>query len=416
MSGSIVVSQLGARMHYAVPRILARDGQLAHFYTDICATKGWPRLLRALPPQTLPTALRRLIGRVPQDIPVERTTTFPAFGLRSAVRRLAGKTRADETANALWAGERFGALVAAEGFHGAEGIYAFSGEALEQLKAARAHGLWTVVEQMIAPRDVVDHLVGEEDAAFPDWQMPAAADPFAAAYIARERAEWALADIVICPSDFVRRHVIEKGCPAARAVVVPYGIDSRFTIRRRERAPGPLRILTAGEICLRKGSPYVLAAAKRMQGRAVFRMAGPCTVLPRARAALDAHVELTGAVPRGEMRAQYAWADVFLLPSICEGSATVTYEALAAGLPVITTENTGSVVRHGVDGFIVPIRNADAIVEALEQLAANPSLRREMAANALARASEFTLQRYGERLLAALSEVRRREEVVPCAA
>ncbi|KXF78719.1 glycoside hydrolase [Paramesorhizobium deserti] len=415
MSGSIVVSQLGARMHYAVPRILAGDGRLAHFYTDICATKGWPRLLRALPAYTLPMAIRRLIGRVPHDIPLDRTTTFPSFGLYSAIRRLAGKTRADETANALWAGERFGALVAAQGFHGAEGIYAFSGEALEQLEVARTYELWTAVEQMIAPRDVVDQLVGEEETAFPDWQMPTAADPFASAYIARERAEWALADIVICPSEFVRRHVIEKGCPAARAVVVPYGIDSRFTIEQRERAPGPLRILTAGEICLRKGSPYVLEAAKRMKGRAVFRMAGPCTVLPPARAALEANVQLIGAVPRGEMRAQYAWADVFLLPSLCEGSATVVYEALAAGLPVICTENTGSVVRREMDGFIVPIRDADAIVEALERFATTPSLYREMAENARARAAEFTLQRYGERLLEALSGVREKRDSVPCA-
>ncbi|PRD41614.1 glycoside hydrolase [Phyllobacterium phragmitis] len=414
MSGSIVVSQLGARMHYAVPRILAGDGRLAHFYTDICATKGWPRLLQALPPRTLPLAIRRLVGRVPHDIPPDRTTTFPSFGLYSAIRRLAGKSRSDETANALWAGERFGTLVAAEGFHDAAGIYAFSGEALEQLKTARTRGLWTAVEQMIAPRDVVDRLVSEEDAAFPDWQMPATDDPFAAAFIARERAEWALADIVICPSEFVRRHVIESGCPAARATVVPYGIDSRFIVARREREPGPLRILTAGEICLRKGSPYVLEAARRMRGRAIFRMVGPCTVLPQARAALEAVVELKGAVPRSEMLEQYAWADVFLLPSICEGSATAVYEALAAGLPVICTENTGSVVRHGTDGFIVPIRDAGAIVDALEQLM-DPSLRRGMAANALARAAEFTLERYSERLLAVLSGVHRSEDIPSCA-
>ncbi len=55
MNGRVVVSQLGARMDYAVPRILNAHGALEHFYTDICATKGWPRLVGQVPPRFLPT-------------------------------------------------------------------------------------------------------------------------------------------------------------------------------------------------------------------------------------------------------------------------------------------------------------------------------------------------------------------------
>jgi glycosyltransferase involved in cell wall biosynthesis len=78
-------------------------------------------------------------------------------------------------------------------------------------------------------------------------------------------------------------------------------------------------------------------------------------------------------VTRQEVRRHYQWADVFVFPSLCEGSAMVTYEALAAGLPVITTPNAGSVVRDGVDGFIVPIRDAEAIAAKLDLLARDPS-------------------------------------------
>jgi glycosyltransferase involved in cell wall biosynthesis len=102
------------------------------------------------------------------------------------------------------------------------------------------------------------------------------------------------------------------------------------------------------------------------------------------------------------MAEHYAWADVFLLPSICEGSATVCYEALAAGVPVITTENAGSVVRDGVDGFIVPIRDAEAVVERLEMLYRDRELLESMSRGAFARAREFTVEKYGERLLEAI--------------
>ena len=74
-------------------------------------------------------------------------------------------------------------------------------------------------------------------------------------------------------------------------------------------------------------------------------------------------------VPRSEVIRHYEWADIFLLPSLCEGSATSTYEALTAGLPVVCTPNCGSVVRHGTEGYLVPIRDPGAISDRLEALA-----------------------------------------------
>jgi glycosyltransferase involved in cell wall biosynthesis len=400
--GTVAVAQLGARMHYAVPRILAARGELAQLYTDICATQGWPRLVGMAPPRLLPGAVRRLAGRVPTGIPEELVTSFPGFGLRLALRRLRVRTPAAETAAALWGGRHLSRLVAAEGFSGASGLYAFSGECLGLLEAARSAGLWTAVEQIIAPRGIVDRLVGEEEERFPGWQPPSAENCFAEAFAAEERAEWQKADVVICGSHFVRDGVIATGGDPRRAIVVPYGIDRRFAMLPRRPGGGPLRVLTVGGIGLRKGSPYVLEAAKRLAGCATFRMVGPCPLLPAAKAALADTVELIEAVPRAQIREHYAWADVFLLPSICEGSATATYEALAAGLPVITTPNAGSVVRDGIDGHIVPIRDVDAIVARLEALAADRDRLLDMSRQAGVRAADYDLDHYGERLRAAL--------------
>ncbi len=405
MEGSFVVSQLGARMHYAVPRIFANHQRLAHFYTDICALQGWPRLLSRLPSTMLPTAGRRLVGRAPQGIPKERMTTFPTFGLHSAMRRLANQTGPQSTANAIWAGETFGKLVAAQGFHGASGVYAFSGEALELLSAARKQGLWTAVEQMIAPRNIVDQLACEEETLNPGWQLSTTDDVNSATFAAREHAEWQIADAVICPSNFVAKHVIEAGCAAKKVIVVPYGVDDRFSISPGSRKAGPLRVLTVGAVGLRKGSPYVGEVARTLKGQVQFRMVGPIDIQPKVHEQLKKIVELTGPIPRSEMRSQFEWADVFYLPSLCEGSATACYEALAAGLPVICTENAGSVVRHGIDGYIIPIRDVDVTVEILRQFSSSPAMLFRMSENARERASDFTVVRYGERLVQALSQL-----------
>jgi glycosyltransferase involved in cell wall biosynthesis len=401
---TIVVSQLGARMHYAVARILAEEGRLGHFFTDICGTKSWPALLRMLPPRLLPAAVRRLVGRVPNGIPPELITDFPLFGVRSAIRRLRVEDAAEEASHAVWAGSRFSRLVAGRGFHDAAGLYAYSGDALEQMRAAKRKGMWVAVEQMIAPRDVVEQILTEEMRRYPDWVTgPAARNPHADAFAARERAEWALADCIVCPSGFVRDHVVAEGGPAERCVIVPYGVDAKDQSGSMPRAPGPLRVLTIGEVGLRKGSPYVVEAAERLGAAARIRMVGPDRLPDALRSRMGSSVELRGIVPRAEISEQYRWADVFLLPSLCEGSATVVYEALASGLPVITTHSTGSVVRDGVEGLIVPERDAGAIVEAVRRLAANDDLRAVMSANARTTAAENTVAKYGARLLAVLS-------------
>jgi len=403
MKDKVVVSQLGARMHYAVPRIFASAGRLAHFYTDICATKGWPRIVNSFPATLYPAPVKRLAGRLPKGVPTALTTVFSSFGLRSVLRHMRTKDVVEETSHAIWAGSVFSEMVARRGFHGADGLYAFSGDALEQMRAAKQQGLWTAVEQMIAPRDVVETLLDQEMMRFPKWAGPVRDNPHARLFADREKAEWRLADVIVCPSEFVRKHVVACGGPEDRCVVVPYGVNASAAIDRPARMPGPIRVLTVGEVGLRKGSPYVVEAARLMEGAARFRMAGRVRVPDDVKQEISQWVELRGIVPRSQIVEEFRWADVFLLPSLCEGSATAVYEALAAGLPVITTENTGSVVRDGVEGFIVPVCDPEAIATAVRALAGNPELRRSMSTNALLRAAEHTVESYGERLLAALS-------------
>ncbi|MET4700343.1 glycosyltransferase involved in cell wall biosynthesis [Constrictibacter sp. MBR-5] len=399
---SVVASQLGARMHYAVPRFLERSGRLERFYTDICAGDAVADVLRLCPKSLRPLPLRRLIARTPHGVSRDRITTFPGFGLHHALRRLRARTAEDVAEIALWAGARLSARVAARGFGRAGVVFGYNGECLELLRAARSAGLVTVMEQTVAARDLLERLLDQELSAFPNWQVRPATNRFTRATAEREKAEWQSADLILCGSDFVRESIAGSGGPHDRCVVVPYGVDARFAMPARAPHDGPLRVLTVGEVGLRKGSPYVLAAARRLGRRATFRMVGTLGILPAQRNALAEHVELTGPVPRSEMAAHFAWADVMLLPSICEGSATAVYEALAARLPVICTPNTGSVVRDGIEGFIVPIRDPEAIADGIDALAANPQRRRDMGENAGARAAAFTVDAYGARFMAAL--------------
>ncbi|MGC4048696.1 MAG: glycosyltransferase family 4 protein [Paludibaculum sp.] len=226
--------------------------------------------------------------------------------------------------------------------------------------------------------------------------------------VAREKAEWEAASLVVCGSEYVRDGIRSVGGPWHKCVVVPYGVgrggERPGTVRESPRARR-LRVLFVGGVGLRKGIQYLAKAASLLSDTEFeFRAVGGIGLAEQGRRAVSKYIQLRGPVPRSEVSAEFAWADVFVFPSLCEGSATVCYEALRSGLPVIATPNAGSVVRDGVDGFIVPVRDPQAIARKLIRMVDEPGLLERMSRSALERASEFTVEKYGARLIEALNE------------
>jgi glycosyltransferase involved in cell wall biosynthesis len=399
----VVVAQLGARMNYAVPRVLWRAGMLAHFYTDVYSTAAVTSLFRFLPPAARLVTARRLLGRVAENVPESLITSFPWFGCRYAIRCRSARHATRLTATQLWAGKRFCQLIGESCLKKAKAVYTYNSAGLELLRWAKRSGVFAIVEQTIAPRKIEEELLAGELERFPEWKRTNQKDESVAEYQRREELEWEAADLILCGSDFVRDSIRRCDGPYEKCVVVPYGVDRAVSTSTRVRRAGPLRVLTVGAVGVRKGSPYLLQVARAAKEFASFRAIGPWHFPRQLRSELDRALHLLGPIPRNEITAHYSWADVFLLPSVCEGSATVTYEALAAGLPVICTPNTGSVVRDGLDGFVVPVGDVRAMVELLGALSSDPGLLARLQRNAAARHKDFGVEAYGRRLIQVLT-------------
>jgi glycosyltransferase involved in cell wall biosynthesis len=166
------------------------------------------------------------------------------------------------------------------------------------------------------------------------------------------------------------------------------------------------RVLYVGRLSQAKGIAQLLEAFSRLrlpraQLEFVGDIVGAGRWLPRYR---DMFV-WRRQVPQHALADIYRRADVFVFPSLHEGSALVTYEALASGLPVIATPNAGSEVRDGVEGFLVPAAEIEPLAERLLELYRDPERRGEMARAARRRAEEFSWTAYGERLAAAVASV-----------
>lgn len=206
-----------------------------------------------------------------------------------------------------------------------------------------------------------------------------------------------LADHILVGSSFVKDSFVAEGVPGHKLVVIPYGVNTEFfKSPGKQKCSDRFNIVFVGQLTQRKGLSYLLRAYKRFHG-------------PKTSLTLIGKIQGDGAelelwrhlfrhvphVPRSELAGLFQQADVFVFPTLVEGMPLVVLEAMASGLPVITTPNgPGDIVRDGVDGFIVPPRNVDAIVQRLQQLRDNPDLRAWMAYNARARSQEFTWERY----------------------
>jgi glycosyltransferase involved in cell wall biosynthesis len=402
----VIVAQLGARMHYAVPVILHRAGMLAHFYTDAYTGPGsaWhlpARCLRRLPDRWQPNRLRRLLARQAPELPAQKVTAFNLLGLAYAQALQRAKTIDEKIKIYISYGHRFGEKVISNHFFGSQYVYVFQGPGLI-LKSAKQKGLKSIYERFIAPYVIQNNILLIESSLWNNWEYNIFNNNLSDIISNLEIDSYQSADIIICPSDFVLQGMMQLGIDNSKLRVVPYGYEPPADLPPRTPWDGrrPLRLLFVGAVSLRKGVQYLALALEKLRGLPLeARVVGPIDLAPPGRRRLGAVAQLTGQVPRPEVRRHYQWADIFVFPSLCEGSATVTYEALAHGLPVITTFNAGSVVRDGIDGYIVPIRDAEALAARIEHLYHHSELLAEMSKQAQRRARDFTWDNYKERLI-----------------
>jgi glycosyltransferase involved in cell wall biosynthesis len=396
----VVACQVGARHSYAIPSAFAETGTLERFYTDICGAVGFGRLASGLSKLggSRLKSVASLACRKPPLSVTRRTTTFDMLALRyrQQMSHLSG-VEALRTHEAFFA--RFGeAITAKGGMQGATHFYSVMHEAGPALAAAKAAGLTVGVDVCIAPSWPT--LLEREHDNNPDWGDPRALfnKAFGDAFRPYELM-FDNADLFVCPSTFVQDDLTSNhGVPASKTALVPYGTPDSWLALEPNTEIG--RILFAGTAEVRKGIHHFAKAAallSKQSGLYKFIVAGEAS--PHIRNHPDATaLTFLGRIPRTAIANEFSRADVFVLPSIAEGSAGVTYEAMSAGLPQVVSQAAGSGVRQGVDGIILPEPSPETIAEAVERIVGDRSLRDEMARSARERAHLFSWNNFGTNL------------------
>ena len=199
------------------------------------------------------------------------------------------------------------------------------------------------------------------------------------------------------------RELAHKTSPKQEIRVIHNGISCEEFRPGETVRDGNDTLLFVGRLIERKGISYLLQAMAKLREtcpnlHAYIVGDGPLREELRAEAdalGIGSQVSLEGFVPHGELLEYYQKADVFVLPSLNEALGHVTHEALASGLPIVTT-NTGAAELVDGNGIVVPREDAGAIAEALERLLHDKALREQMAKQSRALAENMSWRTIAE--------------------
>ena len=220
----------------------------------------------------------------------------------------------------------------------------------------------------------------------------------------RVEAELAIVDLILVPSHFVSNQLVEHGVSKDKIVVIPYGVDlqSFHPSTKKSTQLDVVDCLVVSQISYRKGIPVLLEAAKQLQGVPVkFRLIGPM-LSPKALSGLPENVVYEGAIYPGCVADIMRQADLFVLPTLEDSFGLVVSEAMASGLPVISTNHAGAseVIDQGVSGIIVPAGDVEALTDSIRRLATSPDLRYALGQAARLKIQEaYSWDSYGKRVL-----------------
>ena len=238
-----------------------------------------------------------------------------------------------------------------------------------------------------------------------DLWCPGENVPIPRRFFRRMTQELEMADMILCPSVFVKETMLLNGIPESKCFVNPFGLDSQL-FKSRFIVPTTPKFICVGTICLRKGYQYLFRAFelvkkvipnaelicvgdyKRDFAKEKPKWDGLFTHIPH----VD-HTTLAGILQK---------CSAFVFPSQEEGFARVLSEAMGAGLPIIASHESGAttLVHDGIEGFIVRGRDPQHIADAMIRVALDPELNLKMGKAAFEKgAAKNTWQDYGDRLL-----------------
>jgi glycosyltransferase involved in cell wall biosynthesis len=280
-------------------------------------------------------------------------------------------------------------------------IISFPMISLPILKKARILGIQTIISHASA------HTVSHKNLLLDAYQKAGLTTKPVEKLFSKYRQElmqeeYEMADFIQIPSTFVQKTFIENNINLNKLLCVPLGVDLRFFNRKDMILPKKFRIIYVGQLSIRKGLPLLLMAFCELNlPNAELCLIGALTEEVKIfLKKFHKNINYLGILPQTNLINELNNSSVFVINSIEDGFGQVIPQAMACGLPIICTENTGSsdLVENGETGFVIPIHDKIALQEKILYFYENSQEVIRMGEAAQKKVSEnYTWEKYGEK-------------------
>ena len=390
----VLVAHPGTQLAPRISRELHRCDSLAALHTGFVFSGKeeviWPRFL--------PRSLRRQItNRRVKELPPDKISTYPALELIAWLRIHSG---ADQQRVMHWRNGAFQRRIPDSHLIAADFVLGFDTSSWILADRCRKLNVPFGLNQTTPHPQTKVHAFEALKGQFPDWA--ASVEERHSYVLAAEHEEYRLADIIHVANSFTKASLVNNGVPESKLWLNTYGADCTTFQPREDRREHPLRFVFVGAVTGTKGVPLLLEAWKALQPvNAELWLVGKIGKrIERLIPSLNG-LQILGAVAHQRLPEILRACDVFILPSYYEGFAIVILEAMASGLPVITTTATAGpdIITEGREGWIFDPGDLDALIEKMRLCLKDVNAVRLMRAAARTTAEQHSWSRYTSRLI-----------------
>lgn len=355
-------------------------------------------------PQQFQSSIRSELSRRTWVSPVE--TPIKTYPWRELIRLLISRTGLFNSFGfknidlVNWVYKSLDLQVAKHHLQGLNAIYSYEDLAATTFQKAKEQGILCLYDLPIPYYQMTGDIMRQEAETFPAIAPAVENLRESPDKIERKQQEIQLADHIFVASSVSQQSLLDIGVDTKKISVIPYGAPVEY-FRPQLKQDDNFRALFLGQISPRKGVHYLLTAWKSLNLKDAKLVLVGQNRFPNGWLEQYSDIcQYVPSVPHLLLNQYYSNASVFVFPSLIEGFAMVLLEAMACGIPIITTPNTAGpdIITDGVEGFIIPIRDVEAIKEKLEWCYTHPQELAEMGRAARRKAEELNWGLYRQRL------------------